>query len=243
VRFRCRWAWRRAGVAAGALAVVASLLGTATAAADTVDAAVWLMDETSGTTMVDSSGSGNDGTTYNVTMAGDTGGYLFDPVARSKVVVPDSSTLNPGASDFSYSVVVQSDHVPASGTDYDLIRKGIGTTAGGQYKLEIVYAKGQGRAFCLVKDAFGTTATIKGTTNVTDGQVHTLTCTKTSTGVTLQVDALKPRSRTLSTPLGPISNTTALVIGAKTPTVKSASGDWYNGALLDARIQVDTTAP
>jgi hypothetical protein len=158
-------------------------------------------------------------------------------------VVPDSPTLNPGDSAFSYSVGMLSDHVPLSGKDYDLVRKGIGSTTGGSYKLEIVYVNGEGRAFCLVKDSLGTTASIKGTTNVTDGQVHTLTCTKTATGVTLQVDALTPRTKTLSAGLGPISNTSALVIGAKTPTVKGTAGDWYNGALLQARISLDTTTP
>jgi Ca2+-binding RTX toxin-like protein len=227
--------WLRAAVGMGALALAVLGPGTPTVAADSVDAAVWLMTETSGTTMSDSSGNGNDGTTYNVTMTGETG-YVFDPVARSKVVVPDSPTLHPGASAFSYSVEMQSDHAPASGTDYDLLRKGIGTTTGGEYKLEIVYANGQGRAFCLVTDSFGTTASIKGTTNVTDGQVHNLTCTKTATGVTLQVDALTPRTKTVSAGLGPISNTSPMVIGAKTPTVKGTAGDWYNGALLQARI-------
>lgn len=234
--------WWRAAVGTGALTLAVLGPGTPTAAADSVDAALWLMTETSGTTMTDSSGNGNDGTTYNVTLTGDTG-YKFDPVARSKVVVPDAPTLNPGDSAFSYSVQMQSDHVPPSGKDYDLIRKGIGTTTGGSYKLEIVYINGQGRAFCLVKDSLGTTASIKGTTNVTDGQAHTLTCTKTATGVTLQVDALTPRTKTISAGLGPLSNTSALVIGAKTPTVKGTAGDWYNGALLQARISVDATIP
>jgi hypothetical protein len=107
-----------------------------------------------------------------VTMTGENG-YVFDPVARSKVV-PDSPTLSPGDSTFSDTVEIQSDHVPASGTDYDIVRKGVASTSGGGYKLEIMYAKGQGRASCLVKDAAGTSASIKGVTSVTDGQVHTL---------------------------------------------------------------------
>jgi hypothetical protein len=237
-----RSAWRRAAAGIGALALTILGLGAVTASAATVDAAVWVMDETSGTTMTDSSGNANDGTTYNVTLTGDTG-YVFDPVARAKVVVPDAPTLDPGESALTYSVEMQSDHVPPSGTDYDLMRKGIGSTTGGEYKLEIVYAKGQGRAFCFVKDSFGTTASIKGTTNVTDGQVHTLTCTKSSSSLILQVDALNPRVKTVSAGLGPISNTSALVIGAKSPTVKGTAGDWYNGALLQARVGVDTTAP
>lgn len=215
---------------------------TVSASADSVDAAVWLMDETSGTTMTDSSGNGNDGTTFNVTMTGENG-YTFDPVARSKVVVPDSPTLDPGEADFSYGVDLQSDKIPASGTDYDVIRKGIGSTVGGSYKLEVIYAKGQGRAFCLVKDALGTSASIKGITNVTDGQEHTVTCIKTATTLTLQVDALVPRTKTVSAGIGSLSNGSALVIGAKSPTVRSAAGDWYDGALLNARISAETSAP
>lgn len=231
------WRRRSGAVGIGAAAFVAPVLSAAVASAATVDVAVWNMDETSGTTMLDSSGNGNHGTTYNVTMTGDQG-YLFDPAARSKVVVPDSPTLDPGTSGFSYTVVVKSNHVPASGTDYDLLRKGIGSTSGGSYKLEIVYANGQGRAFCMVKDSAGTSATIKGTTNVTDGQAHTLTCTKTSTALTLRVDALTPRTKAVAAGLGSISNAKPLVLGAKTPTVTGTAGDWYNGAMLRANISV-----
>lgn len=233
--YRVRWG--RAVVGAGALALTVTGLGTATSFAGSTAVAVWLMNETSGTKMTDSSGKGNHGTTSHVTMTG-ANGYKFDPASRSKVVVPNAPTLNPGTSPFSYSLKVQSSRAPASGTDYDLLRKGIGTTPGGEYKLEIVNVNGQGRAFCLVKDARGVAASVKGTTNVTDGHVHTLTCTKTATGLTLKVDALTPRTKTVSGGLGSISNTTALVLGAKTPTVTGAAGDWYNGALLQGRISV-----
>jgi hypothetical protein len=195
------------------------------------------MAEKSGRTMTDSSGHGNDGTTHHVTMRG-ARGYKFAPASRSKVVVPDSATLNPGARPFSYSVTMRSGHVPRSGMDHDLMRKGIGSTRGGEYKIEIVRVNGQGRAFCVVKDSRGVGARIKGTTNVTNGHVHTLTCTKTASGITLQVDALKPRTRTLTSRLGSISNASALVLGAKSPTAKGPEGDWYNGVLLDARIRV-----
>lgn len=229
--------WWRTVVVAGALVLVTPGFGTARAFAAGTAAAVWLMDETSGTAMKDSSGNGNDGTTTHVKMAGATG-YMFDPTARSKVVVPNSAKLNPGASTFSYTVTMQSSHVPVSGTDYDVLRKGISSTAGGEYKLEIVRASGEGRAFCLVKDSRGVGASVRGTTNVTDGKVHTLTCTKTASGLTLKVDALTPRTKTVSGGLGSISNTTALVIGAKSPTVTGTAGDWYNGALLESRISV-----
>jgi hypothetical protein len=216
--------------------LAAPVWGAPVASAASVAVAVWNMDETSGTTMLDSSGHGNNGITYHVTMTGSR--YRFDPSDRSKVVVPDSPSLDPGKSTFSYKVVVKSSHVPASGTDYDLLRKGISSTSGGEYKMEIVYANGQGRAFCLVKDAAGTSAKIKGTTNVTDGKAHTLTCIKTSTGLTLRVDSLTPRTKAVTGGLGSISNAKPLVLGAKSPTVTGTAGDWYNGAMLQARINV-----
>ena|SRR5215212_999053 len=228
--------WRAVfGTAAVTLAV--SGLGTAAASGASTATAVWLMSETSGTTMTDSSGYGNNGTTDNVTMTG-ANGYVFDPAKRSKVVVHDSATLDPGSKTFSYSVKVKTSRVPASGTDYDLLRKGVTATTGGEYKIEILNVNGQGRAFCLVKDSQGVGASIKGTTNVTDGKVHALTCTKTASGLTLKVDGLQARTKTVTGGLGSIANASPVVIGAKTATVTGTAGDWYNGALLDARISV-----
>jgi Concanavalin A-like lectin/glucanases superfamily len=232
---RIVWGLRVLGTVGAALGI--SGLGMAIASATSTATAVWLMSETSGTTMTDSSGYGNNGTTYNVTMTG-ANGYVFDPAMRSKVVVPDSPALDPGSGTLTYSVTVKSTHAPASGTDYDLLRKGVNATTGGEYKLEIVNVNGQGRAFCLVKDSQGAGARIKGTTNVTDGKVHTLTCTKTASGLTLKVDGLQPRITTVTGGLRAIANTSALMIGAKTPIVTGPAGDWYNGALLGARISV-----
>ena len=199
--------------------------------------AIWGMDETTGRTMADSSGNRNDGTTYNITMQGKNG-YLFHPADRSKVVVPSSPTLNPRGRTFSYSVQMRSSHVPARGTDYDLLRKGIGSTPGGEYKLEIVESNGQGRAFCLVKDSHGNMAIVKGTTNISDGKVHKLTCTKTASRLKLKVDALPTRTRKVTSRLGSISNTSPLVVGAKSPTSKGSDEDWYDGALLKARLRI-----
>lgn len=220
------------GLATGAAAIT---LGAGPAAAASSFGAQWNMGDPS--TMLDSSGNGNTGTTYNVT-AGSGGGYSFNGTT-SKVVVPNSATLNPGTSDFSYGVTVQTSRTPPSGTDYDLIRKGISSTAGGEYKLEIVYSSTGGKAFCLAKDASKVVATVKGTTNVTDGHVHSLTCEKTSTGLTLQVDNLAPRIKVVSAGLGAISNTSPLTISAKTPTIKGVNGDFYSGTMLGASVSLD----
>src|SRR5881398_2726469 len=139
----------------------------AAAAAPSVGTIVaqWNMDETSGTTMFDSSGNGNNGTATNVLMTG--AGYTFDG-SSSKVVVKDSPSLAIGASDFSYTVTFQTSRIPPQGTDYDLIRKGLGTGTGGEFKLEIVYDRGLGKPKCVVADSTGHTASERGNMNVAD---------------------------------------------------------------------------
>ena len=136
--------------------VVTLGLGTGSALGASTSGATWKMDELSGTTMLDSSGNGNTGRTSDVAMTAS--GYTFNG-SSSKVVVPSSASLNPGASDFSYSVRLQTSRVPPSGTDYDLIRKGVSSTSGGEYKLEVVSSNGLGKAFCLLKDTSGVSAT------------------------------------------------------------------------------------
>jgi hypothetical protein len=218
------------GLATGAAAFT---IGAGPAAAASTVVAQWSMDEPTGITMADSSGNGNNGTTYDI--ARTAAGYSFNG-STSKVVVPNSAGLNPGASDFSYSVTVQTPRVPPSGTDYDLIRKGISSTAGGEYKLEIVYGNGLGKAFCLVKDDAKVSASVKGTTNVADGNLHTLTCTKTSTGLILQVDNLAPRTKAAT--LGAVLSTAPLTLSAKTPTITGTVGDFYTGIMRNLTITV-----
>jgi Concanavalin A-like lectin/glucanases superfamily len=196
--------------------------------------AQWNMDETFGTTMTDSSGNGNDGTTYNIVTSG--GGYIFNGNS-SKAVVPDSPTLNPGSTDFSYTAQVQTDAMPPPNGDYDIIRKGAGSTSGGGYRMEIQTHDGIGKAYCSVSDSAGHTFSIRGTTNVVDNQLHTLVCQKTSTGLTLLVDSLPPRTK--GGTIAAISNTKPLAIGVKSPTTTSAKGDWYEGTLRSVSISVE----
>jgi hypothetical protein len=59
-----------------------------------------------------------------------------------------------------------------------------------------------------MKDSAGHEAEIRGTTNLADNKLHTITCTKSSSGLKLQVDSLPVRSKSAS--LGSISNSKAL---------------------------------
>jgi len=224
----------RSRPAIGGMAVsgITATLGVVALAAPAVAAgerAVWHLDETSGRTAFDSSGNGNHGTAENVVMTGS--GYRFDGHS-SKVVVPSSASLNPGTADFSFSATFQSSVPPGAGLDYDLLRKGLTTTSGGEYKVEVLQANGKARALCVVKDSAKKALQIRGTTNLTDGNLHTITCTRTSTGLTLVVDSLAPRTKAGST--GTIANTAALSLGAKAEG--GAGADWFDGVLLEASV-------
>ncbi|MBV9527613.1 hypothetical protein [Sphingomonas sp.] len=225
------FSYSRALSAIGLLA--AANLTAGSAAGSSIAVAQWNMDETFGTTMNDSSGNGNNGTMTNVVTSG--GGFVFDG-ATSNVVVPDSPTLNPGTSNFSYTVQVQTDVVPAVGKDYDVMRKGLSNTTGGEFKVEVEYSSGIGKALCVVKDNTGKSGSITGTTNVADGNLHTITCSKGPGSILLTVDSLKARKKYVS--LGNVSNTAQLLIGSRTSTVLDSTNDWYNGTIRSASVSV-----
>jgi Concanavalin A-like lectin/glucanases superfamily len=186
------------------------------------------------TRLLDSSGNGNDGTTTNITgvpgFAGN--GYHFD-VSGSIATVPPSDSLNPGDADFALTVYVRFTEPPSTGvSDYDLIRKGLASTRGGDYKMEILPKKNntQAKAFCFFKDSSKTVGKIVKGPNLADGVWHTVVCTKTSTSVQLTVDGTTYTNRVQ---LGSISNTDPVTIGAQ-----SRSADWYEGDMDE--VSVDT---
>jgi hypothetical protein len=219
-----------AGLAASGVTAAVGVVALGGPALAVGERAVWHFDETSGNTAFDSSGNGNDGTAHDVAMTGS--GYDFNG-SSSVVVVPTSSSLNPGTASFSFSVTFRSTVAPGPGLDYDLLRKGLTTTSGGEFKVEILNANGKARALCVVKDSAKKALQIRGSTNLTDGAVHTITCTRTSAGLTLVVDDLAPKTKAGST--GSISNSAPLAIGAKAEG--GAQADWFDGTILDASVR------
>jgi len=214
------------------LAVAAAMAGvTAISAEAATVRAHWGFNEPGApTTALDDSGNNNNGSNKAIVGTGD--GYTFNG-SNSAVIVPTSTTLNPGAADFSFAVTLLT-RLPAAGADYDIIRKGLASTSGGEYKIEIINVSGQAKALCLVKDAAKHVASLRWAPpgGLADGRQHTITCSKTSTGVTLQVDAFAPRTKTNPNGIGSISNTTSLFLGVKA----SAGGDAFSGTLYDARV-------
>lgn len=217
-----------------------TLLSLAPAAvAATAYRAHWTLDETSGDKALDSSGHGNTGTDYNVRMTGT--GYRFNGT-DSRVVVPSSEILNPGTATFSWGVTLSMSQPPSPiGETYDVLRKGLVTTKGGDYKFEVKNVKGNAVARCVSRtvkrDGTKVLASIQGGGNLADGRHHIIRCTKTSTSITLKVDSQTPRTRTYSGGLGSVSNTSNLALGAKAESTALTGFDWFEGVLYDAWVR------
>jgi concanavalin A-like lectin/glucanase superfamily protein len=223
---------RRLGLSLASLAVAAMVAsGSARAASGTV--ALWHMDETSGTAMTDSATAGSvrdTGRLHNVTLGQPGSGgraYRFNGPSLSYVDVPSSGDLNPGGNSFTFSVKVKFTVAPSSSVgDYDLLRKGLSTTSGGDYKAEIVQS---GKALCQWKGSSANVQLIGGP-DLDNGAWHSISCEKTSSAVRLRVDGTVRASRTVK--VGTISNSAHVLLGAKS----TSGGDQYQGFLDEATV-------
>jgi Concanavalin A-like lectin/glucanases superfamily len=200
-----------AGLGVAALGAMAMPVGTAQAAGF---GASWQMNEKTGAA-VDSSGNGNNGTLHGgIVRTGS--GYHFDGKS-GYVSVPNSASLNPGSAPITLTVKFTLDSAPASGKDYDLVRKGLAGTKGGDYKMEVLSS---GKALCRFSGTIGVSVT--GGSNLGTG-THTVKCVKTSSAVKLIVDGSTKASKTAT--VGPISNTSSVILGAK------PGDDWTKGLI------------
>jgi hypothetical protein len=193
------------------------------AQAAAVVVAKYNMNEPPGaTTMVDSSSYGNDGTLHNV-QTGVPGwrgtAYQFGNNNPSYVVVPDDPSLDPGNDGWSITARVSFPSYPDS--TFDLVRKGLSTTAGGDYKLEIMRS---GKSRCLFRGSTGQAVVISDT-SLSPDDWHTLRCVKTSNAVKLVVDGHKTFADLGA--VGSISNDASLLFGIK----MEEGGDDYLGKM------------
>jgi hypothetical protein len=179
--------------------------------------------------------NGNNGTpTGGVTGDGQT--YTFNGV-DGKVVVPSSTSLNPGTKDFSYGVTLKMTQPPPAGDTYDVLRKGTTTTAGGEYKLEISNSSGQAFARCVVKDENGVVTFARATTDLL-GASHAVTCTKIGNKVTVAIDGAIKATKTATSPtIGSVSNSATLALGSKGENTATSGFDWYRGEMSDAFVK------
>jgi hypothetical protein len=203
---------------------VGLLVATASPASAATLVARWNMDGT-GSSMSDSTGRGHTGTLHHVTvgqpgLSGSAYGFSGKP---SYVTVPSSGDFSPGTGNFRFTLAVRFPSVPsASVTDFDLLRRGLSSTTGGSYKLEILRS---GRAFCDYRGSSGE-VTVTGTQNLANNKWHTITCARVGNSVVLTVDGA---SVSRGGSIGSLSNSTTVYIGSK----DSSGNDQYIG-LMDS---------
>jgi hypothetical protein len=203
---------RRRPLLASVILVVGAMLVASPAWA--VPVATWQMDELLGSTqMIDSSGNNNHGTPEDVVQTGpDVGTYLFNG-STSRVFVPDNDSLDPLEKDITLRARVKVAGTSLDDDSYDVVRKGLSSTSGGDYKMEIKRASNPavGKLHCLFKGAGGRVRKVA-RPDIVDGGWHTLECRKTSTSVEAVVDGSSYKA-TGST--GSISNAKEVLVGAK----------------------------
>src|SRR5262249_7778257 len=150
----------------------------ATGAAGRTFRAHWPLNEVKGHTARDTSGHHHNGRNPHIGCNGS--GYRCNG-KNGRVVAPTRRSLDPERHDYSWRVTLSMSEAPEPvGESYDVLRKGLVTTKGGDYKLEIKNINGQALARCVVrsfrKDGSKILASVAGTTSLADGEKHTITC-------------------------------------------------------------------
>ena len=216
--------WRYRWVLAAMLACVIAGLGAQNAFAATT-VALWHMNETSGTAMLDSARS-HTGSLHNVSrgVPGFSGtAYGFNG-SSSYVSVPSASDLNPGSANLTVTIHLKTTYLPPP-EDWDLIRKGYYTTSGGEWKVEY-YPSGQ--ASCGFKGSGGY-AELRTGPALNNGRWHTIKCVKTASAIRLIVDGV---TYSKSASLGSIANSVAVAVGAR------PGSEFFKGSLDEASIAI-----
>ena len=186
----------------------------------------WHLDELSGTTAMDSSGLGNNGTNNGTVSLGSPGefgtSYSF---THGAVLIPNASSLKPGTVDITVSYWAKLTSLPTKG-DYDMVVKGDFTSSGGQIKLEI---QQNGQASCMFRGSLGQKQ-IQFGPNLADGTWHHITCKRSGSQIIETVDG---SSTSFTKATGAISNTDPVRFGSH-----ENGSDWYVGALDEVSITV-----
>jgi hypothetical protein len=196
---------------------------------------LWHMNETSGTTMVDSGQTPHPGTIHNIAF-GQPGDPAFPGTSygfngtSSYIDVGNSDDLNAGSKDVHIALSLNTTTVPPI-PDYDLFRKG--EYPGTEYKLEL---QPNGQFSCEFRTLQADGSTVKGYTiqpaiDLHDGNWHRLTCSKVGGTMTVTVDGVA-YTKSIS---GSISNNYHMIIGAYSPT---GGGDYYQGRLDEISFHI-----
>jgi Concanavalin A-like lectin/glucanases superfamily len=214
----------------------AVVVATVTTVAD------WEMNEPVGaTTMTDSSGNGLDGDiipsdqiTTGFVFDGATGYHwvrrapeLFPPVPERVIQVQDDPLLDLTDASEAYTVSLRYRTKEKFG---NITQKGQSATRGGQIKFQ----NPLGRPSCMFKGSVGRVTT-RSPQALNDNLWHVLTCTRTSTRVTMFVDGVEVNHQNGSS--GVINNSVPWVVGGKISCDQiETTCDYFSGEIDWIRI-------
>jgi hypothetical protein len=171
-------------------------------------------------TMTDTSGHGHDGTPSGG-VVGDGSIFTFD--GTGIVVVPDDGTLDPDAADVTITAAISFSRKPNG--DYDIVRKKAAGVSGPQYRMEI---NKYGKAKCFFTGDRGN-ASIAATPILSDGQLHTIVCTKTASTIGVRVDGGTLKSKGVT--IGSIANGYLISVGGKADCSNACNPDSFVGSI------------
>jgi hypothetical protein len=218
------------------LTVLMALTGAAAwpgiAEAAPVPVATWPLNSSVGAT--DTTG-GHNGFAENVTF--DSSSATFGGV-NSRITVPFSTGLSPGAADVTASVEINTTAVPGTGTnDFDLMRA---SPTGKMYKVELFPRNHVAQAQCVFIGTV-TRISVHAGPGLNDGSWHTIKCTKTANQVTLTVltgTSVVATSATNIT-IGSITlkKNSIFALGYK-PVIGQPDEDRYKGQMRNASVTI-----
>ncbi len=222
---------QQTGAVSGNSFLADSLSLTESSSTSATVAGQWNMNETSGTTMVDSSGNHNNGTLNGPVQLGVAGppgqGTAYSFSGKSDADVPYSPTLVAGSANIDIAFWLKTTNLPTTG-DYDLVR--MGDYPAQEYKVEL--EKTNQIACTYHGSSSSNNAT--GGANLANGQWHYVQCIKTATAIQLVIDGTTVA--TTSAVIGSVSPPSDLNVGAHGNPGTSGGFDWYQGELDDVSV-------
>lgn len=203
--------------------------GSSYAAAVLADAPLWYarLGEASGTTMVDSSGNGHNGTYSNVTLGtaglvtGDSNTAATFNAVSSECNVPNGSWMNTPS--VTYECIIKSSHLSAY---HVFMCRDSNTTRGGMFR-----TTPSGKLEMEIRNNSGTLYTVTGTTTLTTGTKYHVAVVFDSAANTLKMylNGVQEGS-TVTTSGTAFSNTLPIELGV----YAGAGLYWWNGVLDEA---------
>lgn len=216
-------------IVATLLAVVAMAALPATAEAATT-VAQWPLAGNAN----DSTGHGHNGAAQNVDFTTVPGWAGFNG-SNSRIAVPYSAALSPGAADVTATVTVSTTATPGtSNFDFDLMRA---SPTGKMYKIELFpHGSIKAQAQCIFIGT-STRINVHAGPSLNDGKPHVIVCKKTTNQVTLTVDGKQVGSANVTIGSINLKQNAVFALGYK-PVPAGTDADFYNGLLQNAEVDI-----